>query len=295
MYKMIFMSVLLLALTPAVATAQTGTSPKAMPQEDIKDAPSDGGAPVSYVARGDTTKLCFERPTKSSAPCVLPKGRFQLESDVGNWTVSSYAGVRTDTIEYVNPTLKYGLGDYTDIEANIAPYVDVRTRDDMGVSHLRGVGDLTLRLKHRLTNPNRTVRYAIVGIVKIPTARLGIGNRQLEGGVTAPVVVKLQQGFALTFSPEADLVADNDHPGRRHLQMVMAAVLQKPVTSRLTAFGELWTSQNYDPSGHIHQYSADVAVAYMLTPKVQIDLGGNFGLNHQTPNAQIIAGLGTRF
>jgi hypothetical protein len=75
----------------------------------------------------------------------------------------------------------------------------------------------------------------------------------------------------------------------------MAAVLQKPVTSRLTAFGELWTSQNYDPSGHIRQYSADVAVAYMLTPKVQIDLGGNFGLNHQTPNAQIIAGLGTRF
>ncbi|WP_010165087.1 transporter [Sphingomonas sp. PAMC 26617] len=286
---------MLLALAPAVATAQAGTSPKAMPQEDMKDASSDGSAPVSHVALRDTTKLCFERPTKSSAPCVLPKGCIQLESDIGNWTVNSYAGARIDTIEYVNPTLKYGLGDYTDIEANIAPYVEVRSRDDTGVSHLRGVGDLTLRLKHRLTNPNRTVRYAVVGIVKVPTARLGIGNRQLEGGVTAPVVVKLHQGFALTVSPEADLLTNNDHPGRRHLQIVMAAVLQKPVTSRLTAFGELWTSQNYDPSGHIHQYSADVAVAYMLTPKFQIDLGGNIGLNHQTPNAQIIAGFGTRF
>lgn len=295
MKKAATMAAVLLALAPTVATAQASALTATTAQADSIGAQSNGGDTAPSGVKKDTTKLCFERPTKSNAPCVLPKGSLQLETDIGNWTVSSDAGVRTDTIQYVNPTLKYGIGDYTDIEANIAPYVDVRTRDDTGVSHLRGVGDLTLRLKHRLTNPNRTVRYAIVGIVKVPTARLGIGNGQWEGGVTAPVVVKLQKDWALTFSPEADLLADNDHPARRHVQFVLGTVLQKPVTSKITAFAELWTAQNYDPSGHVHQYSADVAVAYMLSPKIQIDLGGNFGLNHQTPNAQVIAGLGTRF
>ncbi len=289
------MSAMLLALASTAATAQASAPAAATAQADSNGALFDGGNTAPSGAKKDTTKLCFERPTKSNAPCVLPKGSLQLETDIGNWTVSSDAGVRTDAIQYVNPTLKYGIGDYTDIEANIAPYVDVRTRDDTGVSHLRGVGDLSLRLKHRLTNPNRTVRYAVVGIVKVPTATLGIGNRQWEGGITAPVVVKLQKGWALTFSPEADLLADTDHPAQRHVQFVLGTVLQKPVTSKIVAFAELWTAQNYDPAGHIHQYSADVAVAYMLSPKIQIDLGGNLGLNRQTPRAQIIAGLGTRF
>ena len=283
---------LMSAITPATGFAQT-IDPATTPNQLEGSANGSDREPHRYVR--DETKICFERPTKSNAPCVMPAGTLQLETDVGNWTVSSDAGVRTDTVQYLNPTLKYGIGGYTDVEANVAPYVDVRTRDGSGVSHQRGVGDLSLRLKHRFSNPNATVRYAIIGIVKAPTAKIGIGNGQWEGGVSFPVVVKLKDDWALTFSPEADVLADQAHPGRRHAQLVTTAVIQKPITERLMAFAELWTAQNYDPDGHVHQYSADVAVAYMITPKIQVDVGGNFGLNRETPNAQIIAGLGTRF
>ena len=40
---------------------------------------------------------------------------------------------------------------------------------------------------------------------------------------------------------------------------------------------------------------ADVAIAYLLRPTLQLDLGANFGLNRLTPDEQVYVGLSTRF
>ena len=45
--------------------------------------------------------------------------------------------------------------------------------------------------------------------------------------------------------------------------------------------------QHRPPLGTSRQYSADLPVAYLLTPVVQLDLGGNFGLDRSTPDAQV--------
>lgn len=65
--------------------------------------------------------------------------------------------------------------------------------------------------------------------------------------------------------------------------------------SKLTMFGELWTQQNLDPAGHTQQYSFDTAAAYLVTRTLQIDIGGNFGLNRQTPGSQVYLGISSRF
>ena len=252
-------------------------------------AADGGGAAAAEPA------LCTDRPTKSNAVCTVPQGKLQVETDLPNWTRNDDAGTRTDVVLYANPFVKYGVGPNTDLEVNWAPYESVRTRGGGTVDKLSGVGDVYFRLKQRLTDPSAKLQVGVLPFVKAPTARRGIGNREWEGGVALPVQYTLPHGITLTTSPEVDLLADAANPGKRHAQLIGTANIGKTLSSTVTAYAELWTAQNYDPAGTIRQYSADVAVAWLVQPRLQLDAGGNFGLNRLTPDAQVYLGLSTRF
>lgn len=45
----------------------------------------------------------------------------------------------------------------------------------------------------------------------------------------------------------------------------------------------------------MRQYSADAAISHLLNSNLQIDFGGNFGLNQATPDLQVYAGISARF
>ena len=238
--------------------------------------------------------LCTDRPTKATSACTVPQGMVQFESDIVNWTRNSDSGVRTDVTLYSSPMLKYGLTSSTDVEASITPYETIVTRDPSGRSKISGVGDLYLRVKQRLTTPDAKAQFAIIPYVKIPTAKLGIGNRKIEGGVVGTGVFSLPDGFSLTVSPEVDALLDSDGNGH-HAQFVGALNVSKTLSSTLTASAELWSAQNQDPAGHVGQYSADFALAYLAGPTLQLDAGTNIGLNRATPDVQTYAGISTRF
>lgn len=152
-----------------------------------------------------------------------------------------------------------------------------------------------LRLKQRFTVSSAKLQVGLVPFVKAPTARAGIGNREWEGGVSLPIQYTLPHGWTLTTSPEVDLLADSIDPGSRHAQLIGTANVGKALSGTVTAYAELWTAQNYDPAGTVRQYWADVALAWLVRPTVQLDIGGNFGLNRLTPDAQVYLGLSTRF
>lgn len=246
-------------------------------------------------AQSSEPALCTDRPTKSNAVCTVPAGKLQIETDLPNWTRNDDGGTRTDVILYANPYVKYGLGANTDVEVNWAPYETVRVRSSGSVDKLSGVGDVFVRLKQRFTDPDSKLQVGVIPFVKAPTARRRIGNREWEGGVALPVQYTLPQGWTLTTSPEIDLLADSTNANNRHAQLIGTVNVGKTLSSTVTAYAELWTAQNYDPAGTIRQYSADMAVAWLVGPKLQLDLGGNFGLNRLTPDAQVYLGLSTRF
>jgi Putative MetA-pathway of phenol degradation len=243
---------------------------------------------------GESAPLCTDRPTKATAVCTVPAGAVQLETDLPSWTRNDDGGVRSDVILYANPTLKLGLGANTDVQVNWAPYVSVRTRSGGVVGRTEGVGDVYVRVKQRLTNADSKLQIGIVPYVKAPTARSGIGNRKWEGGLVVPIQYSLPGGVTLTAAPEIDALADADGRGK-HVQLIGALNIGKTLTSKLTAYAEVWTAQNYDPAGTVRQYLADVALAYLATPTLQFDVGGNFGLSRATPDAQIYFGVSTRF
>lgn len=275
---------LLLALAAAPVAAQ-----------DVRPVqPGPDGLPNVPTSSAADAPICTDRPTKSNFACTVPKGQVQIESDIAFHSIQRGGGARTDVTLFTNPTFKYGVGDATDLEANISPLVRVRTRAGGVVTTQESVGDLTLRVKQRLTPTDRAVQVAAIPYVKVPTAERGVGNREWEGGVIAPANISLPQGWTLTLVPQLDVLLDGDGRGR-HVQLQGVVNLGRQIAPDLTLYGELWTAQNFDPAGTVRQYSADAALAYLVTPTLQFDVGGNFGLNRATPDAQLYVGVSTRF
>ncbi|HEY0413866.1 MAG TPA: transporter [Allosphingosinicella sp.] len=248
---------------------------------------------LAQAAPEDEPAICTDRPSKANGTCTVPAGKVQLETDLLNWTRTSSGGTRTDVILHSSPTLKLGLTDRSEIQVNIVPYETVETRSGGVRDRIGGVGDLFVRFKQRVTGAGSKVEVAFLPFVKIPTARRGIGNGEVEGGLSVPVDFKLAGGTTLTFGPELDLLLDQDGSGR-HLNVVNVVNLSHPLTGKLTLMGELWGDQDLDPAGTSEQYSADVALTYAAGKTLQLDAGANFGLNRNTPDAQVYVGLSTR-
>lgn len=243
----------------------------------------------------DLAPICTDRPTKANSTCTVPAGAWQVEGDLANYTRNRASGLRSKTTYVVNPYVKYGLTDAMDLQLNWAPHIRATSKDSgTGIKASdSGAGDVFARLKAQVWSGAKG-SAALVPFVKAPLASRGFGNDEWEGGVAFPVSVSLPQNFTLTFGPELDVLADADGSGR-HVAVINLLNLARPLNDRVTLVGELWSSLNFDPARTVRQYSADVAMSYLVTSVVQLDIGANFGLNRNTPDAQIYAGVSTRF
>lgn len=245
-------------------------------------------------AAGEESPICTDRPTKSNFACTVPAGRFQIETDLFSWTRTDVGGARSDVYLYTNPTFKYGLDDNSDIELNIAPFVEVRNRV-AGVRTKQGsVGDLFIRFKQRLTDGTGPAQLSVIPYMKVPLAERGVGNREWEGGVIVPLNYSVGK-VTVTVVPSLDVLADALDPDDRHVQLTGLVNLGFALSPKITLYTEVWTAQNFDPAGTVRQYSADAALTYLVNPILQLDVGGNFGLNQATPDVQLYVGLSTRF
>jgi hypothetical protein len=246
------------------------------------------------AAAAEAPPICTDRPAKANAICTVPAGRFQLESSAVGWSRTETGGVTSETVSVGSSVIKYGLSDRSDLQLAFTPYVRIEAKEAGEKTSLSGFGDVTLRYKHRLTADGAPVGVALIPFAKIPTAKRGIGNRKLEGGVAVPVSFGIGGGVTATLGPELDLLADADGQGR-HLAVVNLVNLSAQVAQRLTVAGEMWSNLNFDPAGTVRQASADAALAYALSDNVQIDAGANAGLTRATPDIELYAGLSVRF
>lgn len=267
-----------------------------MPSPSYAQSATQSSPPSQAEAAPELSSICTDRPTKSNYACTVDEGHFQYEADVFNGSSLRLNGVTTDTWLVVNPTLKYGLTPNIDIEANFSPLAIVRTHDNAGGGQtLTGVSDLYVRMKYEFLNSDGgNLQATILPYVKAPTARIGIGNGAVEGGVLLPVNYKLTDLVTLTTVPEIDVFKDAIGNGR-HVNTVQLINLGVSLPNGFTLYGELWGDWNFDPAGTSRQFSADAALAYGVTPYLQLDVGANFGLNRYTPGAQVYVGVAQKF
>lgn len=238
--------------------------------------------------------ICTDRPTKSNFACTVPSGLVQIEADAFSWISTGAGGARVDQLLFSNPTVKFGLTSRSDIQLNWVPFTRVRRRDAAGaVTTQAGVGDVTLRYKHRLTASDGSFQLALLPFVKLPTAPAGIRNRRVEAGIAVPINLSAPGGWTITLGPQLDLLADGD--GRGHHAGLTGLINIARQFGAFTLYNEIWTSQNFDPAGTVRQYSYDVSLAWLMQPALQLDIGANIGLNRDTPDLVAYVGVSSRF
>jgi hypothetical protein len=255
------------------------------------------GLAVAALAAGAAhaadAPICADRPGKANAVCTVPAGALQVETAAVDWSLTGAAGTRAELLTVGASYVKLGVSGGSDLEIGLTPYAAVTTRGGTG-GRVSGIGDVVLRYKQRLTAADARVQVAWIPFVKLPTAAHGVGNGAVEGGVAVPLSFTLSGQVTMTLGPELDILADSARNGR-HLALVNLVNVSAPVAPRVTLSGELWSNVNFEAGKTIKQASADAALAYALSNRVQIDVGANFGLTSATADVEAYAGLSVRF
>ena len=244
--------------------------------------------PIASAAWADEAPICADRPGKANPTCTVPPGNVQLETGLVDWAQDRSG----DQLTVGDTAITFGLTDRLHVEFDLTPYAQVHAE---GV-HRRasGIGDSGVALKYRVTRDSAPVQAALYPFVKLPTANHKLGNGKLEGGIALLVDSSFGSSATWDVAPEVDLVADSIGSGY-HLAMVQVASVGLGVTDKLNVSGDLWGQWDFDPAGTAQQYSIDGAAAYLLSNRIQLDGGVNFGLNRNTPDIELYSGIAVRF
>ena len=114
--------------------------------------------------------ICTDRPGKSSSTCTVPKVLWQVESSFADWSLTRSGGVRSTSLALGSTALKYGVSEATHLEVAASPYVRNRERWDEGRITHSGLGDVTFKVKRRLTAADAAFFAAVVPFVKLLSA-----------------------------------------------------------------------------------------------------------------------------
>jgi hypothetical protein len=246
-------------------------------------------------AAADEQPICADRPGKATSACTVPVGHWQIEAGLADWTLQKSGGERDTSLVIGETTFKYGVSDSTDVEVDITPWQRETSRFDGVHDSAGGIGDVRVIAKQRLTSADAPVQVIAMPYVKMPTAPHSLGNGRWEGGLLVPIGYSIPKTpLSIGLTPEVDWVADADGSGH-HAAMEQVVSLGWAVSEKLNLSAELWGGWDWDPAGTTRQYSADGAVAYLLTKDVQLDAGADFGLNQATPDVELYGGISVRF
>lgn len=247
------------------------------------------------AAAAEEQPICATRPGKSTAPCTVPRGRFQIETSLADWSLKRGGGERDTSLIAGETTFKYGLTDRSDIEIDVTPWQRATSRTGSSRQNTSGVGDVVVGYKQGLSSNDAPLRAALLPFVKIPTAKHSLGNGKWEAGILVPILFSIgKTPLSVNLTPELDWAADAGGHGH-HAAMAQVASLGWQVSEKLSVSADVWGGWDWDPAGTVRQASADGSVAYLVSKDVQLDAGANLGLNRNTPDVELYTGVSLRF
>lgn len=255
---------------------------------------------LASVAGGDLRDFCPDRPGRLTPACIVDSGHLVVETAAFDFSHHATATDVTDTVAAASTTLRYGVTQHFEIVAAWTPYVHQRMRT-LGIpgaaaARSEGIGDVTLGFKQSLLNPDgKKFSLALQPFVVIPTAKAALGVGSVVEGLIVPITYALPASFALGLSPEIDRIANIGGPGHHVSYTIIGGINRQ--FGGLNAGIELAGVRDDDPTGRTTKATFDVFAAYIpkALPSVQFDAATYIGLNHDTPDVEVLIGVSKRF
>jgi hypothetical protein len=244
-------------------------------------------------------KFTPDRPTKGFSVRTVDAGHFELETDLISYSYSKYLGTVTHGVQALDPNFKIGITNWLDFEIQFNGLQSSRSFDgESGAIGARGTGfgDVVLRTKMNLFgNDDGPAGLAVIPYVKLPSSTPVISNGAVEGGLIAPLALRLPQDYLVTLMTEVDALKNSDD-GRRYANFVNLVGVSHPLpgVEGANAMVELFSSAGTDRATP-PVYTFDLGMNFRLDKHTILDVGLNLGLNKAAPKAQIYTGISARF
>lgn len=249
---------------------------------------------AAAAAAAENDKLSTDRPDILTAPEVVGRGRFQIETG-GLVERKDAPDTRTRTAS--TPTLlRLGVSDSLELRVETAGYVRERetTFSTGATSYATGYADASFGVKWQMQKAGS----GAPGIGWILQAEAPIGSSGVGRGGVRPAVIGLfdwEVTPRLEASVNAGFKWDRDDEGRRYLAPSAGAGLMFAITDRVGVGAEVVARQLASKRHGGNDVVADVHAVYLLTRNVQVDALAGRGLTHDSPKYLFGAGISARF
>ncbi len=241
---------------------------------------------VNPTPRPQWRELSADRPDFTESPYTVDAGAVQLEMSFLDYSKDGDA----DAWAIAPFNLKLGLLNNVDLQFVFDPYV----RQDDGETTRNGSGDTQFRLKINLWgNDGGDTAFALMPLVKVPTASDGLGNDHVEGGLIFAFSTDLAEGVGLGLMFETDFVyddADDDYD----TEFVTTGVIGIDLTDDLGFYVE-GIGINSTDSGVGFRGLLGLGSTYSLSDNVVLDAGVNIGLSGDVDDVNLFTGITIRF
>ena len=251
---------------------------------------------IGNVYSGEQDQISTDRPDFLTGPDVVGKGRFQIEvgalvqrDDVNN--------VRTRMV--TTPTL-LRLGMSESLELRLESDGRVRSRETtmatQATVHERGWADASVGVKWNTHKGNAETGAPAIGWVF--EAEMPSGSRAFRGqGVRPAVTGAFQFEFAndMDIGVNAGVKYDHDDGAGRFWSGTLGAGVSKGLTDRVKLLGEVVAQQIARKKYGGNVVIADVAMTYLVTNSVQLDVLAGRGLTSESPKYVFTGGISARF
>lgn len=235
--------------------------------------------PLAAHADDDAPSATPFRPTVTSGASISAPGWLELE--FGGQRLGGNGMDARNSWPYL---LKYSLNARFALLVGGDSYVATTPAQSALID---GRGDTTLTLKYKAAGAPEGVSYGLEATAKFPTAADGLGSGERDYSLKGIYGFDMANGFHLDTNLMATRMG-NAGVDQGQYQWTWAAAISRQVGEAWTLAGDLsGTSQNGAPS--TAQFLA--AASYTVNKRLVVDAGFASGLNKDTPQFTVFAGL----
>jgi hypothetical protein len=255
-----------------------------------------GSARAQAADASPTRDYCPSRPGLGTTPCTISAGHVSIETAVVDWTRDDTSDERDDTTLIGDTMVRVGLTNAVEAQVGWTPFGHDHTRSKLTgmVENVDSTGGLTLGVKANVRHPDGSgFAVALLPFVTLPVGRKPIADGTWSSGAVVPVSFDLTSALNLQLSPEIDAAANESGHGR-HLAYGSVVGLGVAVTKAVNLTFEVAANRDNDPEAHVTEVYGAASASWMPSDNLQLDLGTNLGLDHDTPDVELYVGISRR-